>query len=264
MMIRYQIVVVAQRLTRKCRFSRKDALRRHWMVRGCRGEEGATAPITPAYPLNNPPPALSPSTPPANSDKSAPAGAKPAPSSSLYGSNTMSFSHPSAPPPLTSLPPRQSSDQPSQIILTPNDMAAQQRSASDSSNNGESVVIDPALSMESGAFGGSASAGPDGDKSYFELMRKQNSMGGAVPDSAVSSTFSRYGASPKDETAPARHHPYRRTGPPLPSPSMHSPLAQSFAHQQQSNPNLLAPINSSSMSKQSSADSADPQWSQRW
>lgn len=26
-------------------FSRKDALRRHWMVKGCRGEDGATAPI---------------------------------------------------------------------------------------------------------------------------------------------------------------------------------------------------------------------------
>lgn len=247
------------------------------MVRGCRGDEGATAPITPSFPLNNPPPALSPSSPPANSDsKSTAGGAKSTTqsSSSLYGSSALSFSHPSAPPPLTSLPPRQSSDQPSQIILTPNDMAAQQRSNSDSSNTGESVVIDPALSMEGSAFNGSnGAAGPDStdSKGYFELMRKQNGMGGAVPDSAASSTFSRYGVSPKDE---ARHHPYRRAGP-LPSPSTHSPLAQSFAHQQAAHQqaahqqaaaaNLLAPINSTAMSKQSSADSGEPQWSsQRW
>lgn len=32
-------------LTRRS-FSRKDALRRHWLVKGCRGEEGATAQIS--------------------------------------------------------------------------------------------------------------------------------------------------------------------------------------------------------------------------
>ncbi|KAK4685613.1 hypothetical protein P7C73_g4540, partial [Tremellales sp. Uapishka_1] len=30
-------------------FSRKDALRRHWLVKGCRGEDGATAPISEKY-----------------------------------------------------------------------------------------------------------------------------------------------------------------------------------------------------------------------
>ncbi|TXT03828.1 hypothetical protein VHUM_04349 [Vanrija humicola] len=203
-------------------FSRKDALRRHWMVRGCRGEEGATAPITPTFPLNGPPPALSPSTPPNNGSSGDSAASNSTSTSNGYGSNTMSFSHPSAPPPLTSLPARQSSDK-SQIILTPNEVASQQRfnsnvklESSESTSGGlsESVVIDPALSgMDSSR--GSATSLTEGD-SYFDGVSRKDSIG-AVPDSATSSTFSRYAASPKDDL---RHHPYRRSA--LPSPSTHS------------------------------------------
>ncbi|KAL1405408.1 hypothetical protein Q8F55_009039 [Vanrija albida] len=209
-------------------FSRKDALRRHWMVRGCRGEEGATAPITPTFPLNGPPPALSPSTPP-NGSSGDSASSTSNGNGNSYGSNTMSFSHPSAPPPLTSLPPRQSSDK-SQILLTPNEVASQQRfnssvkldSSSDSASGGlgESVVIDPALSgMDSSR--GSANSLTEGD-SYFDGVSRKDSIG-AVPDSATSSTFSRYAASPKDDL---RHHPYRRSA--LPSPSTHPVQASSI------------------------------------
>jgi hypothetical protein len=35
-------------------FSRKDALRRHWLVKGCRGEDGATAPISESFSMSNP------------------------------------------------------------------------------------------------------------------------------------------------------------------------------------------------------------------
>lgn len=241
-------------------FSRKDALRRHWMVRGCRGEEGATAPITPTYPLNGPPPpALSPPTPPnggGNNENSAS-------SNGSYGgsnNNTIGFSHPSAPPPLTSLPPRQSSDQPSQIILTPSEAAAQRGSNGEGSDNLDSgITIDPALS-------GMDSAGPlssartsnvteTTEGSYFDVMRKESN---GVPDSATSSTFSRYATSPKDDM---RHHPYRRS--PLPSPNTHGigpdgkPMfAMPFSHH---NNGLLAPIDSGEdMSKEGSADSVDP------
>ncbi|BEI91914.1 uncharacterized protein CcaverHIS019_0407340 [Cutaneotrichosporon cavernicola] len=166
-------------------FSRKDALRRHWMVRGCRGEEGATAPITPTYNLNGPPPELSPGPDGGSNHSSTPStgnGPKLA-----YGSSMPGFNHPSAPPPLTSLPPRQSSDP--QILLTPNDLK-------DSAN---STSLDRNPETPSSA--------------YFDGSRK-DVMG--IPDSATSSTFSRYGVSPKDEP---RHHPYRRA---LPSPAAHT------------------------------------------
>lgn len=152
------------------------------MVRGCRGEEGATAPINPTYNLNGPPPELSPGPDGGSNNSSTPStgnGPKLA-----YGAGMPGFNHPSAPPPLTSLPPRQSSDP--QILLTPNDVK-------DSAN---SNGMDRNPETPSSA--------------YFDPTRKDT---GGIPDSATSSTFSRYGASPKDEP---RHHPYRRT---LPSPA---------------------------------------------
>jgi hypothetical protein len=195
-------------------FSRKDALRRHWMVRGCRGEEGATAPITPSYPLNNPP-ALSPSSPPTSAK-----GEKDVKPDNNSYSNPMSFAHPQAPPPLTSLPTRQSSDPASQIILTPVDPAG--RSGPNSGD--DSAVIDPALSsLDSGRPN---STNDTGD--YFDVMRNKD-----LPDSANSS-FSRFASSPKD----VRHHPYSR---PLPSPHG-GPLGYTATH-------LLPPIAGDDMNK---------------
>lgn len=223
-------------------FSRKDALRRHWMVRGCRGEEGATAPITPSFPPNGPPPALSPPSPQTNSTGNSSSEGP----SKGYGANTLSFNHPGAPPPLSSLPPRQSSDQPSQIILTPNDVNG--KHAMDMKLKMD-VVIDPALS--------SAANTPDG--TYFDVMRKD------VPDSAASSTFSsRYAASPKDDM---RHHPYRRA---LPSPSTLSHTAADgkpvFAMPFQHNTHSMMVPTDEDISKNSStsgspeAGAAWPRW----
>lgn len=175
-------------------FSRKDALRRHWMVRGCRGEDGATAPITPSFnPNGPPPPELSPGPENGSNSSSTPSNTSGLSSGTKlgYGSNTMSFNHPSAPPPLSSLPPRQSSDQPSHILLTPNEMGK---------DGGK-------MSLDSSGMDRNPETPSTG---YFEVARK-DSMG--IPDSATSSTFSRYANSPKDDM---RHHPYRRA---LPSPS---------------------------------------------
>lgn len=159
------------------------------MVRGCRGEDGATAPITPSFnPNGPPPPELSPGPENGSNTSSTPSNASASSGKLGYGASTMSFNHPSAPPPLTSLPPRQSSDQPSHIILTPNEMGK---------DSGK-------MSLDGGMDRNPETPSTAG---YFA----KDSMG--IPDSATSSTFSRYAASPKDEM---RHHPYRRA---LPSPS---------------------------------------------
>lgn len=256
-------------------FSRKDALRRHWMVRGCRGEEGATAPITPTYPLNgNPPPALSPNTPPTNANSnensngsngnSGNGNGNNSNNGNNYGSSNMSFSHPSAPPPLTTLPPRQSSDQPSQIILTPSEGATGQRGSAADSEIDSGITIDPALSgLDSSR---NSNATENTESSYFDVMRKE---GNGVSESATSSNFSRYATSPKDDM---RHHPYRRS--PLPSPSTHNghPMGPGpdgkgmFAMPFSGHGNgMLAPIDSEDMSKEASTDSVDPasSWN-RW
>jgi hypothetical protein len=83
-----------------------------------------------------------------------------------------------------------------------------------------------------------------------------------VPDSATSSTFSRYANSPKDDM---RHHPYRRS--PLPSPHQvghpmgpdGKPMYMSYSN----HPNLLAPITSEDMHKDANDDNGDPAWN-RW
>lgn len=167
------------------------------MVRGCRGEDGATAPITPSFnPNGPPPPELSPGPENGSNSSSTPTnGSGPSSGPKLaYGANTMSFSHPSAPPPLTSLPPRQSSDQPSHILLTPNEMGK---------HGGEDTGK---MTLDSSGIDRNPETPSTG---YFDAARKD--MG--IPDSATSSTFSRYANSPKDDM---RHHPYRRA---LPSPS---------------------------------------------
>ncbi|WWD17473.1 hypothetical protein CI109_101914 [Kwoniella shandongensis] len=202
-------------------FSRKDALRRHWLVKGCRGEEGATAPITPMYPINSQPPALSPPTPPTNVS----------PTESQhngFGSGSSSFSHPSAPPPLHSLPSRQQSDQ-SQLIVTPDEMAAQQQQMARTSigDNGmapaldEPLVLDSTMGAAGGASRGSAGSMEDGSGSYFDGVVGIKQDGTALIDSpqGSASPYARFPTSPSNGV---HHHPYRRPMA-IPSPGRQQP-----------------------------------------
>ncbi|WVO16396.1 hypothetical protein L204_104071 [Cryptococcus depauperatus] len=127
-------------------FSRKDALRRHWLVKGCKGAEGATAPIVAGSDSkesvsstseSSKPPALSPPTPSTLS---------PTEASSVGKSPTKSSSRSVAPPPLTTLPPRHSADQ-SQIIMTPSDISSTSIGAS---SMGETGTV---LGMNDGSIG---------------------------------------------------------------------------------------------------------------
>lgn len=130
-------------------FSRKDALRRHWLVKGCRGEEGATAPITPIFPLNgSSTPALTPPTPPVI--------AKPAeyhphhPNSSAQSiPPPLSFQHPGAPQPLEHLP-RQPSDQ-SSLLVTPQDTGRDSAGVAPM----DEPMLDPSLHAAQRSSGGS-------------------------------------------------------------------------------------------------------------
>ncbi|OCF42813.1 hypothetical protein I317_03415 [Kwoniella heveanensis CBS 569] len=203
-------------------FSRKDALRRHWLVKGCRGEEGATAPITPMYPINSQPPALSPPTPPTN--------VSPVENSPPNGLPSSSFSHPSAPPPLGSMPPRNSSEN-SQIIVTPNDIGQQMaRSVSDVGgvppSLQEPLVLDTSMG---GVQPSGRSNGSDGQGGYFEGVVGVKQDGTAVLDASQGNTspYTRFPTSPSNG---GLHHPYRRPSA-MPSPGRAAVPASSIAMQ---------------------------------
>ena len=169
-------------------FSRKDALRRHWLVKGCRGEDGATAQILPLYPLNSQPPALSPPTPPH-------ATTSPTEDNGPFSSGALSFSHPSAPPPLGSLPPRQHTESSSTLLVTPNDVTSAQPNI---------VSLDEPVSIHP-----SHRASESSNESYFEAAQSSIMM-------EKSRSSSSHHASPYASRFPsgqAMHHPYRRPSP---------------------------------------------------
>ena len=172
-------------------FSRKDALRRHWLVKGCRGEDGATAPIVPMFPINlSRPPALSPPTPPHHI--------------SPAESETSSMKNYSAPAPLHTLPHRHSTNE-SQIIVTPDELAAQNgmRSEPMIASLDEPLSLEP--TMNNTHRGSVASAHGDG---YFEGVVGLKQDGTAMVDSTPgnNSPYSKYPHSP--QSAPI----YRREG----------------------------------------------------
>lgn len=109
-------------------FSRKDALRRHWLVKGCRGEEGATAIITPMFPIN----------------------ARPAHSPPSPTSRRISPEYAYGPAPLN-IPPISTE---SQVIVTPDDVPQ------GSAPMDEPMVVDSATSLSRG--------GSSGENGYFD------------------------------------------------------------------------------------------------
>lgn len=231
------------------------------------------------FPINSnpPPPGLSPPTPPTDSPS------EDVPSQGFNG-QSLSFSHPSAPPPLSSLPPRQSSDQ-SQLIVTPNDAVPSQQqaplhrsSAGDLSVHDEPLVIDPTLSNGPSARNShSSESTPTGG--YFEGVVGLKQDGTAMVDRQHSngSPYSRYIPPPVQSHHP---HPYRRGpgGPGAPGAPL-SPakatdgkpvFAMPFAPQQgypASHDGMLAPLgdHAPKMEKQGShpADGESQSW-QRW
>jgi hypothetical protein len=249
-------------------FSRKDALRRHWLVKGCRGEDGATAPIVPMFPINvSRPPALSPPTPPhqvSPVENEAPRNYPPAP--------------------LHTLPHRDSSE--SQIIVTPNELAAQNsmHRSDPSIANVEEQIYEQGMSA-SGSHRGSAGSLGEG---YFEgvVGIKHDGTAAMMEPTGSNSPYSKYPASP------ASAIPYRRDGvltsPSRPQPSPTSaymsapgrsfspstlgpdgkpvfamPFSAAQAGYLQQDGLLGPPMEAQKMEKQGSSD-GDPTTWQRW
>lgn len=145
------------------------------------------------YPLGSQTPSLTPPTPPNNFSPTEP-------------DFTSSFSRSSPPPHLQSLPARrQRSDPNSQIIVTPNEMAAQQQMARNfavAPPLEEPLLIDPVL----------ASAGIQRESlhsdGYFEGVVGLKQDGTALIDKNIAtSPYARYPNSPATNL---HHHPYRR------------------------------------------------------
>ena len=173
------------------RFSRKDALRRHWLVKGCRGEDGATAPIVPLFPINiSRPTALSPPSPSQNSPLEA-------------SDPSRSYGQAPPPAPLHTLPTRHS--QYNQIIVTPDELAAQGNVRSEPmiASLDEPMSLDGSGMNPNGSHRGSASSMHG--ESYFDVGVKEHGMVDQTPG-ATSSPYTRYPHSPA--SAPT----YRRDG----------------------------------------------------
>ena len=255
------------------RFSRKDALRRHWLVKGCRGEDGATAPISaqhpypmcipcayasaPIYPLNAQPPALSPPTPPQN--------ISPIDGPADYA-NSMPYAH----PPLGSLAARHQSDNLSQVIVTPNDLDQHEqmhsRAIEVASTVEDAAMIDPSL--------GGVMPGGDGTdtEGYFEgvVGLKQDGTAMIKPPN----DYARYTASPPTSIHP---HPYRRPNGMAngqqgsPNPYTRYPASgygqdgkPVFGMSFPQHAMLAPPMDGTKMEKQGSTDGSDPATWQRW
>ena len=221
-------------------FSRKDALRRHWLVKGCRGEEGATAPIIPMFPITASAsrlPPLSPPTPPGSN--LSPLGSN----EELYpaaSSSSLSLNRAVAPPPLNTMPPRTASIRSamSQVIVTPNEtgvtnpMSRSQQQLSSTIHLEEPIVIDsPMNGTSSGMQQGNNTPPNGGDADYFEMNLKtasnSNLLNAPMASPAhlqSSSPFSRSFPSPSVTTRPIAQHPYRRPNPSLSPGRMSSEL----------------------------------------
>jgi hypothetical protein len=230
------------------------------------------------YPINSQTPALSPPTPPEHVSPTE------TPSQGFPSSNHMSYSHPSAPPPLTSLPPRQTSDQ-SQIIVTPSDVGQQLPGSSVVEVGGapldEPLVIDPALA-NAGPTSARTSHSSGDNSSYFDGVVGLKQDGTALIERSGSngSPYSRY--PPQSPQTSVHHHPYRRPNLPSPGKSQSSPtslapdgkpvFAMPFnpsSHPYQQHEGLLAPPLESGvkMERQGSqaSESGDASWQpQRW
>lgn len=177
------------------------------------------------FPLNaSQTPSLSPPTPPTNVSPNEGGGGYP----------SSSFSHPSAPPPLSALPARHSSENTNQIIVTPNEIAAHQQMAQNVSPPlEEPLVIDPMLSAIDSQREGDESDG------YFEGVVGLKQDGTALIDKNMSATspYPRWPNSPSNSNN-LHHHPYRRPST-MTSPNRVNGNGQNSSPTMQFNPSMM-------------------------
>jgi hypothetical protein len=205
----------------------------------------------PLFPINAQAPALSPPSPPANPS---PTEATP------FTSAPMSFSHPAAPPPLGSLPPRHSESTTS-LLVTPVDVAPASAPAI--------ISLDEAQPIH--PMGVSQRTSQSSTESYFEAAQGATMMEKSRSSGSLASPYSRYPptANPYRQS-PSRNDtgPYQRVvstngdGKPV--------FAPPFNGSYESNNGMLAPDGSVGMEKQlsqmsaASGDGEAPAWQTRW
>jgi len=202
----------------------------------------------PLFPINAQPPALSPSPPNVSPTEATP-----------FTSGPLSFSHPSAPPPLSSLPARQHNESTTSLLVTPNDIAPASAPAI--------ISLDEPLHP-------SQRTSQSSNGSYFEnaqnagatMMEKSRSSGShASPYSRYPATANPYRASPSRTDG----GPYQRVVSSAMSVDGKPVFAGTFNQQYDSN-GMLAPDGSIGMEKQlssmsaASADGDAPAWQPRW
>lgn len=209
----------------------------------------------PLFPINAQPPALSPPSPPNVS----PTEATP------FTQGPLSFSHPSAPPPLSSLPPRQHNESTTSLLVTPNDIAPASAPAIISLDEPQQIHPSQRTSQSSteSYFEAAQNMGPGAS-----MMEKSRSSGShASPYSRYPATANPYRQSPSRNDGGSYQRVVSSTmgvdGKPV--------FATAFNSQYDSN-GMLAPDGSIGMEKQlsqmstASADgeSAAPAWQPRW
>lgn len=245
-------------------------------MKGCRGEDGATAPIVPMFPVTlSRPPALSPPTPPHTNIS---------PIEHSYHS-----AHATGPPaPLHTLPARHSTD--NQIIVTPDELAAQNGHRHEpmiASLDHEPIMMAPSMSHP-GSHRSSAGSNGEG---YFEGVApvKQDGSVTIMETPGNNSPYSKYPVSPNsapqfrrdgqlNSPSGMRHSPttaYMSNPSRAYSPSTlgpegkpvfampFAPVHQGYTYQHQQDGLLGPPMEAPMMEKQNSSDSDRGTW-QRW
>jgi len=206
----------------------------------------------PLFPINAVPPALSPPSPPNIS----PSEATP------FTQGPLSFSHPSAPPPLSSLPARHTESTTS-VLVTPNDITPASAPAIISLDEPQQIHSSMRTSQSSNEsyFEASQNMGPGAS-----MMEKSRSSG------SHASPYSRYPATAN----PYRQSPSRTDGGPyqrVVSSAMSvdgKPVFAAPFNPQYDSSGLLIPDGSIGMEKQlsqmstASAEGEAPAWQPRW
>ena len=211
----------------------------------------------PLFQINAQAPALSPPTPPGNGNSS-PTEQTP------FTTGPLSFSHPAAPPPLSTLPPRQHNESTTSLLVTPHEIPPASAPAIISLDEAQPIVQRTSQSSNESYFEAAQNM-PGGS-----MMEKSRSSGShASPYSRYPATANQYRQSPGRNDSVSGPGPYQRVVSSTMSVDSKPVFATPFNGPYESN-GMLAPDGSIGMEKQlsqmsaASADGETPAWQPRW
>jgi hypothetical protein len=209
----------------------------------------------PLFPINAQPPALSPPSPPGNSSPT---------EQTPFTTGPLSFSHPSAPPPLSTLPPRQHNESTTSLLVTPHEIPPASAPAIISLDEAQPITQRTSQSSTG---------------SYFEAAQNQNMgprasmMEKSQSSGSHASPYSRYPASAnqyRQSPGSIESGTYQRVLSSTMSVDGGKPVFAAPFNGQYESGGMLAPGASIGMEKQlsqmsaASADGETPAWQPRW